>query len=59
MEGQEDSLALRTEAGYFLIRDAGAFLGYREYLPASTAQRLQGRPRKILVGQESHVVLSG
>jgi hypothetical protein len=59
IESKQDSLALRTEARYFLIRGAGAFLAHRKYLLASIAQRLQGRPQKILVGNESHAVLSG
>jgi len=37
VEREQDSLALRAESHYFLIRDAGAFLGHREYLPASIA----------------------
>jgi hypothetical protein len=37
--------------------DAGAFLSHREHLPASISQRLQGRPREVLVGHEFHAVL--
>jgi hypothetical protein len=28
VEGEKDSLTLRTEGGHFLVRDAGTFLGH-------------------------------
>ena len=45
VESKKDSPALPTKSGNLLIRDAGAFLSHREYLPACISQRRQGRPR--------------
>ena len=59
IEGEKHLMALRAESSHFLIRDAGAFLSHRKHLLASIAQRRQGRPREILIGHESHAVLSG
>jgi hypothetical protein len=59
VEGEKDSLVLRTKSGHFLIRDAGAFFGHREHIPAGNSQCRKGWPRKILVGHECHAVFSG
>lgn len=59
VEGKQDSLALRTNSGNILIRDARAFFSHREYLPACISKCRQGRPREILIGNKRHAVLSG
>jgi hypothetical protein len=59
VEREEDSVLVRTESGDLLIRDAGAVFSDREDVPTRLSQRLQGRPRKVLVGHGSHAVLRG
>jgi hypothetical protein len=59
VEGQEDSLLVRAESGDLLIRDAGTLFSDREHVPTCLPQRLQSRPRKVLVGHGSHAVLRG
>jgi hypothetical protein len=57
VEREKDPLLLRAESGNVFIRDAGAFFSDREDVPPRLTQGFQSRPREILVGQDSHVVL--
>jgi len=57
-ERHEYPLLIRAESGDVFIRDAGALFSNREDIPARISQRVESWPRKVLVGEDSHAVLS-
>lgn len=59
VECQKDCLLVRTETGDFFIWYTWAFFRNREDLPTRLSQRVEGRPRKIFICQESHAVFRG